>query len=276
LIFSPPRNGFLGNLFSSDTFDPVWISQGQHFSGNQFDSCATVPVNPPAETVMVVYQPTSLALRGSLVGCIDNDNDIKTTGYSISLETDGRVTFRSQKDNISTVNNLVVSTTPGIAQVALWQVATLRYSGNTLTGNINDNLFGVSATYGSDVDALVTQNDSFGWVIGNQGFVAPIDNQSLYAISVFGRTLGGFNRIISSTILISDTLFDEVDFDSAEFGGDIQINISQAFPSPNGGDPYVGNIAYVIIWKRALTDNELLQSYFFLKNALVSRGITLP
>lgn len=275
-IYTPPRNGILGNSFTVNPYDPTYNIIGQNFNGSQFDTCDLTPVNPNNQTVMVVYRPSSLVTRGSIVGCIDNDKDSTTTGFSISVETNGQLTFRVQKNNISTVNNMTVKTPAGTVVAGQWQVATLRYTADTIMANINNSLFGYSNTFGINVDILPTNNNSFGWVLGNQGFVAPVQNQSLWGISIAGRTLARFNRITTIIEFINTTFWNDNEFDAASFGGDIIVSTSFLFPSPNGGDPYQGDIAYVLIWSRAITNQDILQTYFFLQNALAPRGIILP
>ena len=60
-------------------------------------SAAFTAVSPLTETIMVVASTKSLDNRQSIIGSIDINKDNSTTGYAIYIETDGRLTFRSQK-----------------------------------------------------------------------------------------------------------------------------------------------------------------------------------
>ncbi len=268
------HNGILGSSNSVDNSDPVYTSEGLQFATlGQFCTCNTVPVNPLTQTILVVAKTINLSQKQSLLGCIDVARDDSVTGYSIDVNIDGSIDYRAQKNNSST--NLVASFPAGTIVPEVWFVATLRYSGNTVTADLNNGTR-IQNNFLTNVDGGPITNDSFGYILANQGFTPPINNNSLFGAALFGRTFWNGSNAGQVVILHQeDSLFDGFTFGEEYFGGLVQETVVIP-PDIGSGNIFTGDIAYAIIWDRAITDSELLQTYLFLKNSLISRGIVLP
>jgi len=268
------HHGVIGRTSNIETSDPSFSSTGLLFNGvDQMATCLTVPVNPLKQTVVIIAKVNNLNSINDFIGCIDVTGNTTVSGYSISVDTNGALIFRSQKNN-GIRNDLLVSTPNGTIIPQTWFTACLRYNANTLTGDVNRTLK-VTGQYGVDVDGTPIVNNSSGWIIGNKGFVPPYTNNSYFNRSIFGKTLWGF-RYFSSQIVNTDTnYFGERAFGTGYYGG---INVIEYINSNvlDVGNFLDGNVAYVLVYNRDLSDIEYTQAYLYLKVVMIARGISLP
>jgi hypothetical protein len=244
------------------------------FTGvNQYVNCSTVPVNPLHQTVMIVFQTSTLDQNQSVIGCIDADNPNSTTGYSINVNTNGSITFNAQKFNGA--NNLIsVSTPPASIAVNTWYAATMRYDANTIYGSIN-NLPEISNAYPTNIDGSGIQNNSQGWFIGNQGFVPPYSLSSYWKSSIWKHTLWKFQTTITETAVNNDSYWNASLANQKFWNGEVG-NVSVPIPLTFVGNYFLGAVAYVIIWNSALVAGDKLQAYQYVRNNVKGRGIILP
>jgi hypothetical protein len=270
----PTYNGILGNTSSVDGYDPAFITTGVSFEGT-FCDCSTVPINPLEQSVVVIFKMNSITADTSILGSIDIDNDTTTTGYSVDVDLDGSLKTRAQMRTTTGVTyNMTADYPAGTIVVDAWNMATLRYGGGTVTANYNLTAPIVN-TFGVDPFTIGINNNSTGWFIGNQGYVPPTSGSSLYGQILYGLNLywgsGSYNTVTTYT----DSFYDESEFWDKPWDGAATTEVTIVEPLP--GRPFLdGVVAYVLIYERLLTDDEVVGIYNSLQSALASRPVILP
>lgn len=271
-------NGFLGSSSSPDDDDPSFTTEGQAFNGiGAHDDLSITPVSPLAQTVMVVFKSSSLtsSLRQSVIGSIDADSDDRT-GYQITIENDGRLTFRVLKIDINDDRHELTAQFPaGTIKANTWYVATLRYKNNQVVANINSDSIGVSASFTSNVEGIGIQNNSSGWVIGNQGKLPPAIGDAFWGSSIWRRTLWALQFVQVFSDETKDAQWGENEYAETHYGG-TKTTSTIVFDSGTVGDFFFGSVGYAILWNDFISDDLWIQTYFFLKNVMSSRGVSLP
>jgi hypothetical protein len=240
-VYPSGYNSILGSLSSIDIDDPTWETVGLQFS-NTFVNSSLVPINTAQQTIMVIANVTQLQDGSGIIGCIDNDNDYGVTGYQINVNSDGSITFRSQKMNLGQ-NDLRVSYPAGSINTSNYFFASLRYFNNTLVGNLNQ-LPPIVGSYGSNVDATNIISNSRKYYIGIGGFHPSLSSPHLYKSGLYGSTLFGIPSVMS-------------------------------LPATLMSGYFKGMVSYVLIYNRFLTNQEILNSYEYLRGIMSGRGITL-
>jgi hypothetical protein len=236
-------NAFLGSFEAVEPNEPTFSSVGMTFKNN-FVNASVIPVDLTAQTIIVVAKPSSLSVSGGLLGCIDTNNDTGISGFQISVNPDGSISYRVQKVTASAQNNLVVSYPAAAVNTSQYFFASLRYGNDTLTANL-DQLPPITTTYGVDVEGIGgILTNTRGYYIGAGGFEPPCYMSSLFHGGLFGSTLTGKVGTIPSV-------------------------------SPDEPGYFDGIIAYVFIYNRYLQDEEIDNTFQFLKTELLTRGITL-
>lgn len=270
----PAYNGVLGATSSVDGYDPTFIATGVKFEGTYCD-CSSVPTNPLEQSVVVVFKMDDLTADTSILGCIDVDKDTTTTGYSIDVNTDGSLSTRAQMRTTTGVTYNVSAAYPaGTISVGNWNMATLRYSGGTVTANYNLQA-PITATMGIDPFSIGINNNSSGWYVGNQGYVPPTSGSSLYGTILYGLNTYFGSGSYTTVTTYTDTLWDESLFWDKPWDGATETEVTITEPLP--GRPFLdGVVAYVLIYERVLTDDEVIGIYNSLQTALAARPVELP
>lgn len=268
-----PYNGVKGSAVVTDDNDPPFVSVGQSFDGqNDYDVLNTLPIDPFKQTVSVVFNTSTTGKKQSIMGSLDAADENNITGYTIDIESDGSLTAKTNKATALGANILTASFPAGTIQRNTWYVATLRYKNNTLKVTLNnDTASTVSSSYASNVEALSITNSSSGWYIGNQGKVTVTTGNSLFGQSFWGSTLWGAELFKSSTIRGDHSKWGEILHGENVYDSILTTNVE----SFNLGNFFQGFVAYAIVYNEELTETDLIQNYFFLKNDLLSRGIGL-
>lgn len=270
----PTYNGFLGNSTDVDIYDPAFITTGMKFEGTYVD-CSIVPIDPLNQTVIVIFKMDGLTENTSIIGSIDIDNDSTTTGYSIDVDADGSLKARVQMRTTTGVTyNMNASYPAGTIVVGDWNMSSLRYSEGTVTANYNLNS-PVISSFALDPSTIGINNNSSGWYIGNQGYVPPTSDESLYGGFLYGTGLYYGYGSYSSTTTYVDTFWGDSPFGENYWGGNSITEITITEPLP--GRPFLnGVVAYVLIYNRILTDDEITGVYNTLKTSLAGRPVILP
>lgn len=236
-------NAVLGSFEAVEVNEPVYSSDGLTFKNN-FVNASIIPLNIDAQTLIVAFKPTNLTVAGGLLGCIDTTNDAGVSGFQISVNPDGSISYRVQKVTDTTQNNLVVSYPSSAINTSECFFAALRYGSNTLTANLSQ-LDPITTTFGTDVEGIGgIKNNSRGYYIGTGGYENPSYLSGLYGEGMPGSLLTGKVGTLPT----------------------VSVDMSGYFD---------GLIAYVFIYNRYLQDEELSNTYQFMRTALNSRGITL-
>ena len=236
-------NAQLGTNGQTENGDPTWTAEGLDFFNNYVSGLWT-PVNNESQTILVIAKPDTL--KGSPIGCIDTDEPNLTSGYRIEVESNGAVTFTTNKVKASTgLQTLACQYPAGTVQAGDYFFAALRYTNNTLAANVN-RLDSIQSTFSTPVDNTDVRNNSRGYYIGVGGFVNTTLSQSLTGQILTGATLTGIPQTVPAPTPLLQGFFD-------------------------------GTVAYVIIYDRYLTDEELTDAYLTLKFDLAdNRSISLP
>jgi hypothetical protein len=245
-------NGY--NCLLNASYLPIWNGNAGLYFNNAFvqpdnPTYSKVPVNNSSQTIIVVYKVNSLAKNNSMLGSIDTNNDSGISGYQFINGTDGSLTFRTQKMNPNQ-NNLEVSYPPGSINTSNYYFASLRYSNNTLIGNLGQ-LAPVSASFGSNIDNIGVSiiinpviSNSSGYYFGIGGYVPSFPTQ--YKYGMYGTTM-----LSTPFPLVS-------------------------FPENQVNDPFDGYISYIVIYNSFLMDQEISNVYQYLKNYVMDgRGIEI-
>jgi hypothetical protein len=272
---SPAYNGILGSSSSIDISDPEWVGTGMKFQGT-YVNCSAAPINPLTQSIVVVARVDALDNKSSIIGCIDSDNEANCTGYSIDVDVDGSLIFRTQKrvSSPTATHTLSASYPAGTINIGEWFYAVLRYSDNTLTGNLNE-VAAVQSQFLVNVDVRGIQNNSKGYYIGNQGYVKPISGGSFYGGIAYGDALYGAGSNTQIVYTPVPTFWNESLWNGKFFDGLLLSEITFVQPIP--GQPLLnGIVGYCIIYDRALIDEEVDAIFHTLKTGLLSRPITLP
>jgi hypothetical protein len=276
------RNGFFGRIPTTDSFDPTYNSVGVHFSsvvGAQYITATAAPVNPQKQTIIVIANSSSLARKQSILGCIDANKENTVTGYAININTDGSLDFVAQKDAGTQTFTLTAELAPGTVDQGEWFLASLRYAGNTVTGNVwNPRIQSqISNVFGTNVDAGVVLNDSLGYYIGNEGSIPPSVGDSFFQGTIWGRGFWQFQFVTQIVTPIFQSPWGGTQWGHGSPWGGLVTTETIVNPGQTlAGHFFFGDIAYVVIYNRALTDSELLQAYIYLRGVVASRGIILP
>ncbi len=229
-------NGTLGTLTTEDELDPLFVDEGVDFY-NQLINTSNVPLNHQEQTIVVI----SKGLSGSTIGSIDLDNPL-VTGYRISFDADGGVEFRAQRTNTTSTNDLRVIYGENSNTGDDYIFTALRYSDNTIVGNLNQ-LTPVIATFGTDIDSTDILDESRGLYIGAGGFFGALGISPIPGEMIPGGSVPGIPEEFPDSELMAG-FFD-------------------------------GTIAYVLVYDRFLSDEEIANTYQALKIEMISRGIAL-
>jgi hypothetical protein len=236
-------NAVLGSFEAVEVNEPVYGSHGLTFKNN-FVNASIIPLDIESQTLIVAFKPTNLTVPGGLLGCIDTTNDTGVSGFQISVNPDGSISYRVQKVTNTTQNNLVVSYPSSAINTSQYFFAALRYGSNTLTANLSQ-LDPITTTFGTDVEGIGgIKTNSRGYYLGIGGYENPSYLSGLYAQGMPGSLLTGKVGTLPTVSVDMPGYFD-------------------------------GVIAYVFIYNRYLQDEELSNTYQFLRTELNGRGITL-
>jgi predicted nucleic acid-binding Zn ribbon protein len=270
----PEYNGILGSTSSTDGSDPSFISTGVKFEGTYID-CSTVPINPLEQSIVVVFKMDSLTANTSILGCIDVNKDTTTTGYSVDVDVDGSLKMRTQMRTITNVTyNASADYPAGTIVVGDWNMGVLRYANGEITANHNLN-GAIVQNFGIDPYTIGISNNSSGWFIGNQGYVPPTAGSSLWGQVLYGTNLYFGSGSYNSTTTYTNSFWDESLFWDKPWDGASSTEITIVEPLP--GRPFLdGAVAYVLLYDRLITDDEIIGIYNSLKSALASRPVDLP
>lgn len=271
----PEYNGILGNMSSADINDPIWVSTGLKFDGT-YVNCTSVPVNPLSQSIVVVARLDSLTQRMSVLGCIDSDNPNNCTGYSIDIDVDGSLIFRTQKRVSSppATHNLVASYPAGSVTVGEWFFAVLRYGDNRIVGNLNDQSPTINQ-FAFNVQSRGIINNTKGYFIGNQGFVKPMSGGSFWGSIIYGDALYGSGQNSQIVYTPIETLYNDSLFGENYFDGNVIAEVTFIQPVP--GQPLLnGIVGYTLIYDRYINDDEVEGIYNVLKSSLAARPIVIP
>ncbi len=241
----------------------------------RFAQLKNVPINPLQQTIMIAARVKDLTNAQTIIGCIDCEQNNTVTGYSITINTDASITFRTQKYN-GIGNNLTVTLPPGSVNTTDWFVATLRYRNNNICGNLNNGADNINS-FGSNIDGTNIQNNSLGWILGNQGVISPVTTTSFWKRSLWKKTFWKSSPTAKSPELavVQDSFWNASLFNERYWNGETGT-ILVDIPILGQGNPFTGNIGYVIMWASYLGDVDLIQSYNYIKSKMFSRGVLLP
>jgi hypothetical protein len=235
-------NGYLGSTPNIDIDDPNWGTTGVEFL-NTFITDTSLMPNNLEQTIVVVAKINELVSNSCFIGSIDTTNDSGISGYQIFINSDGSISFRTQKINPSQ-NNLVIKYPAGSINTSDYFFASLRYLNNTIVANLNQQL-PISGSFGFNIDATSVLNNSHGYYFGIGGYHPSYDPMSpLYAESLFKRVIPG----IPGSLILPATILPGY---------------------------FNGIISYAIIWNRYLSDQEISNAYQFIRPIMIGRGVPL-
>lgn len=236
-------NAQLGTNGQNEDADPTWTAEGLDFFNNYVSGLWT-PVDNEAQTIILIAKPDTLS--GSPIGCIDTDEPNITSGYRITVESNGALTFLTHKVKESTGLQALSCQYPASSvSIGDYFFAALRYTNNTLTANLN-NLAAVQSTFSVPVDNTDVKNNSRGYYIGVGGFANTTLYGALTGQLLPGASLSGIPSVVPAPVPLLSGFFD-------------------------------GVVAYAIIYDRYLTDEEITNTYLTLKFDLAdNRSIALP
>jgi len=175
-----------------------------------------------------------------------------TNGPSFNGANGGSIVFDGVDDYISGTNNSSLQLLNDLTIGAWVKLG----SG----GNANQGIFEKMVNTGYSGYGITRQDDYFKFWTGSGGTFAYTNSNITYSSGnnwyyVVGRRMAGNNRLFINSILQTDSQSPPLS-DSGEVYviGRYYSNIANTFY-------FVGNIAHVLLYNRALTDAEILQNY---------------
>ena len=182
----------------------------------------------------------------------NNNNGTLTNGPTFSAGNQGSIVYDGVDDYISGTNNSSLQLLNDLTIGAWVKLG----SG----GNANQGIFEKMVNTGYSGYGITRQDDYFKFWTGSSGTFAYTNSNITYSSGnnwyyVVGRRMAGNNRLFINSILQTDSQSPPLS-DSGEVYviGRYYSNIANTFY-------FVGNIAHVLLYNRALTDAEILQNY---------------
>jgi len=195
-----------------------------------------VPVSLSGQTVIIVAM--SPTLPAPLMTLASSTFSSSENGYSIEIGSTGTVNFRANMGDVPLAVGYPIKT----IKKKQWFMAALRFDNGTLTGRVN-NLLNRSNLYGSFSPPSA---NSAGWFLGKQSADYP-------GTALGANALSNRNRF-----------------------GQVRFHQTQSTSSPLPVSNFSGEIAYALIFDRAIQDFELDSIYAFLRLEMAKRNIVLP
>ena len=185
----------------------------------------------------VIVVTRARRLPSSLATLVSSTFSDNENGYSIEVGTGGTVNFRANSGGTP----LVLSSPAKTIRQNGWFMAALRFTNGSLMGRVNLTDFSSKTILGFTPPS----SNSNGWWLGKaaDGYPGPTSTNSIMGRNRFGRSRFG---------------------QSATTGTPLSVATLD------------GDIAYLLVYDRAISDQELGSIYSFLKIDLGVRNISLP